>query len=148
MLRKAIGQDTTCRHGCTELAYFLNGQGRLPEAADLLERALAQSPSNRAVEQRLSVIRMKLGSFDLAVPHIAHLAATRPTEDNLVVLAIADLAVQRQRDGITALEDAARLYPKNAEIQRLGVTLHSVQQSPEAIPHLKELALSLSSGLE
>ena len=147
-LRRAIALDTTCANGCAQLAYFLSQQGRLPEAAGLLERTIAHDPGDVASERRLALVQMKMGSFDLAVPHIVHIAAAYPTEQDLVVLAAASLAVQRQHDGIAALQNAIERYPKNAELRKLGETLYTVGHNADAVPHLKELALALAKSWE
>jgi Flp pilus assembly protein TadD len=145
---KAIALDTTCANGCAQLAYLLNAEGRLPEAAALLERTVAHDRADVISERRLALIQMKMGSFELAVPHIAHIAAAYPTEQDLVVLAAASLAVQRQHDGIAALQNAIERYPKNGEIRKLGQTLFTVGRSADAVPHLKELALTLAKSWE
>ena len=117
-----------------------------PEAADLLERTIAHDPGNGPVERRLSLILMKLGWFDRAIPHLEHVASAYPTEQNLVVLAVAYFAVERQQNGISALEHATQLYPNNLEIRKLGSTLYAAGRSADAIPHLKELAISLAKS--
>ena len=77
LFNHAIVRDTTCRRGCSQLAYVLSAQGRMPEAADLLERTIAHDPGNGPVERRLSLLLMKLGSFDRAIPHLASLRRIR-----------------------------------------------------------------------
>jgi hypothetical protein len=60
------------------------------------------------------------------------------------VLAVAYFVVQRPRDGAATFGKAARLYPENMEIRKLGGTLDAVGRSPDATPHLKELAIALA----
>ncbi|MFI5244396.1 MAG: tetratricopeptide repeat protein [Gemmatimonadales bacterium] len=148
LFNHAIVRDSTCRSGCAQLAYVLSAQGRLPEAADLLERTVAHAPGNGPLERRLALTLMKLGSFDRAIPHLEHVASSYPTEQHLVVLAVAYLAVQRQQNGIATFQKAVQLYPGNAEILKLGNTLYAVGRSEDAVPHLKELALALAKGWE
>jgi protein O-mannosyl-transferase len=144
MFDYAIARDTTCRSGCAQLAYVLSGQGRLPEAAALLDRTLAHDPGDGPVERRLAFLQMKMDSFDLAIPHLEHVASAFPEQEHLVVLAVAYFAVRRQRDGVAVFQRAERLYPANAEIRKLASTLNAAGRTEDAIPHLKELALSLA----
>lgn len=146
LFNHAIARDSTCRSGCAQLAYVMSAQGRLPEAADLLERTIAHDPGNGPVERRLALTLMKLGSFDRALPHLEHVASSYPTEQHLVVLAVAYFVVQRQQNGIAAFQRAVQLYPNNAEILKLGNTLYAIGRSEDAVPHLKELALALAKG--
>jgi Tfp pilus assembly protein PilF len=140
----AIARDTTCRTGCAQLAYMYSKQGRLAESVPLLERTLQHDPGNGPVERRLALALMQLGSFDLAVPHLEHVAAAYPTAQHLVVLAVAYFVVQRQQDGMAALQRAMQRYPDNVEIRRLGSTLYTAGRGADAVPHLKELAMALA----
>ena len=144
LLRRAIAADTSCRNGCAELGGLLGAQGRTTEASVMLEKALAHDPRNALAERRLSLILMKDGSFDRALPHVEHLAALYPTEQNLVVLGVVYFVLQQQQRGILAFENASRLFPANAEIRSLGNTVFAAGRSAEALPHLRELALSLA----
>jgi tetratricopeptide (TPR) repeat protein len=144
LFNHAIVRDTTCRSGCAQLAYVMSAQGRLPEAAGLLERTIAHDPGNGPVERRLALILMKLGSFDRAVPHLEHVASLYPTEQHLVVLAVAYFVLQRQQDGIAEFQRALQRYPDNAEVRKLGNTLYTFGRSDDAVPHLKELAIALA----
>jgi Flp pilus assembly protein TadD len=145
---QAIGRDTTCQSGCAQLARLLLLRGQLPKAAELLERALTHDSADVGGERRLSRIYMRLGRFDLAVPHLEHLATARRAEQQLVVLAVAYYAAQRQRDAITAFDRAMQLYPDNLTIRKLGATLYAAARGPDALPHLQELALSLTKDWE
>ncbi|MGH7653296.1 MAG: tetratricopeptide repeat protein, partial [Gemmatimonadaceae bacterium] len=116
LFKHAIARDSTCRSGCSQFAYMLSQQGRLPEAAALLDRTLEHDPENGPVERSLASTLMKMGEFDRALPHLQHVAARYPTEQHLVVLAVVYLIAQRQRDAIAEFDRAAQLYPANAEI--------------------------------
>jgi tetratricopeptide (TPR) repeat protein len=144
----AIVRDTTCRSGCAQLAHVLSQQGRLPEAADLLARTLQHDQGNGPLERRLAVTYMRMGAFDRALPHLQHVADAFPTEQHLVVLAVLDYVVQRPQDAIATFSRAARLYPGNAEIRKLGGTLYAAARGSDATPHLKELAISLTKDWE
>jgi Tfp pilus assembly protein PilF len=142
--RLAMALDTTCHFGCGALASVLAQQGRIPEATALYERALHFDPNNAPLERRYALMLMKADSFSLAIPHIAHVASAYPTERHLVVLAVAYFAVRHQQDGIAAFDNAARMYPGNAEIRSLGGILATAGRADDAVPHLKELALVLA----
>jgi len=144
LFNHAIARDSTCRSGCAQFAYMLSQEGRLPEAAALLDRTLRHDPGNGPVERRLASTLMKMGAFDQALPHLEHVAALYPTEQHLVVLAVVYFIAQRQSDAISTFDRAAQLYPANAEIRKLGGTLYTAARAPDAMPHLKALALSLS----
>ncbi len=148
LFKHAIVRDTTCRSGCAQLAHVLVLQGRLPEAAELLDSTLAHDRGNGPVERRLALTFMKMGSFDRALPHLQHVAAAYPTEQHLVVLAVVYFVLQRGQDAIATFGRAAALYPANAEIRKLGGTLYTASRGADAIPHLKELALSLTKDWE
>jgi cytochrome c-type biogenesis protein CcmH/NrfG len=140
----AIARDSTCRSGCSQFAYMLSEEGRLPEAAVVLDRMLKYNHDNGPVERRLASTLMKMGEFDRALPHLEHVAALYPTEQHLVVLAVVYLIAQRQGDSISEFDRAAQLYPANPEIKKLGGTLYAAARGPDAIPELKALALALS----
>ena len=148
LFRHAIARDSTCKNGCAQLAQMLSRQGRLREAADLLDRTLEHDPSDGSVERRLARTLMKMGAFGQALPHLQHVAATYPTEQNLVVLAVAYFAVQRRQDAVSTFGRAEQLYPGNPEIRRLGTTLDSATRGGDTLPHLQELTLSLTNAWE
>ncbi len=146
LYRRAMAMDTTCHFGCAQLATIMADDGRVADAAALLQRALSFDPGNAPLERELALVLMKLGSFDRAIPHLAHVALNYPTPDHLVVLAVAYFVVQRAQDGIATFQKAARLHPDNAEIRKLGNQLNAFGQSEDAVPHLKELAISLAKA--
>jgi protein O-mannosyl-transferase len=146
LFRHAIARDSTCQNGCAQLARVLSAQGRLPEAAELLDRTLEHDPSDGSVERRLARTLMKLGAFNQALPHLQHIAAAYPTDQNLVVLAVAYFAVRRRQDAIATFDRAEQLYRDNPAIRKLGTTLDSAARSPDALPHLQELTLSLTNA--
>jgi cytochrome c-type biogenesis protein CcmH/NrfG len=146
VLSHAVARDTTCLSGCEQLAYVMAAQGRSAEARGLLERAVAHDTGNAPAEQRLALLLMKADSFTVAVPHLEHIAVRYPDVDHLVVLAVAYFVVQRQRSGIAMFQRAAQLYPENTEIRKLGTALDTYGRSADAVPHMKELAISLAKG--
>jgi tetratricopeptide (TPR) repeat protein len=146
--REAMARDSTCHFGCAQLATVAAAQGRYAEAESLLVRALAGDSTNAPVERTLALVLMKMGRFELAIPHLRNVASRYPTEQHLMILGIADLAVQHQQDAILVFSTAARLYPQNTEIQRIGSSLYNASRSVDALPHLKELAIKLTEGLQ
>ncbi len=146
--RQAIAEDATCHFGCAQLATVIAAEGRFAEAESLLVRALTNDSTNAPVERTLALVLMKMGRFDLAIPHLKNVAARFPTEQHLMILGIADLSMQRQRDAITVFTTATQLYPQNTEIARLGSSLYNAGRSAEALPHLKELAINLTEELQ
>ncbi|HEY2850956.1 MAG TPA: tetratricopeptide repeat protein [Gemmatimonadaceae bacterium] len=142
--RRAIAGDTTCRSGCAQLARLLAVQGKLAEATALFGRALAHDSTDGMIEQRLARAYIRLGQFGEAIPHLEHLESAQPAEQRIVVLAIAYYAVRRKADAAAAFGRAARLYPDNPAIRKLGGTLSAAALGPDALPHLQELTLSLT----
>lgn len=141
--RKAIAEDTTCHFGCANLASVMMVQARFAEAEPLLERALAMDQDNAPAERRLSLLLMKRGSYDRAIPHLEHLATRYPYEDHLIVLGVADLSAGRLESGIAEFKTAVRLYPESA-LGRFGGTLDAAARSPQALPYLQTLAMRLA----
>ena len=146
--KQAMAEDSTCHFGCAQLATVEAAQGRYAEADSLLERALRNDPANAPVERSLALVLMRMGRFDQAIPHLRNVASRFPTQQHLLILGVADLSVQRQQDAITVFETASRLYPQSTEIGRLGASLYNLGRTEEALPHLKELAISLASELQ
>jgi Tfp pilus assembly protein PilF len=146
LYRRAMAMDTTCHFGCAQLAAIMTTQGQVSDAASLLQRALSFDPGNAPLERQFALVLMKLGSFDRAIPHLAHVALNYPTPDHLVVLAVAYFVVQRPQDGIATFQEAARRYPDNTEIRTLASQLYAFGRSEDAVPHLKELAITLAKG--
>ena len=146
--RQAMAQDSTCHFGCAQLATVIAAQGRYAEAESLLVRTLAHDSANAPVERTLALVLMKMGRFDLAIPHLRNVASRFPTQQHLLILGVADLSVQRQQDAIVVFATASRLYPESSEIGRLGYSLYSAGRTPEALPHLKELAIDLTEQLQ
>lgn len=147
-LRRAIVQDTTCRHGCAQLASVLAAQGRFPEAIDLLEHTLANEPNDVVAEGRLAFNQMKTGSFDEAIGHLEHMASTHPNEHLLVILGVANLAVQRQQNALNAFQAASQLNPGDREVVKLGNSLFQAGRNKESLPFLKELAINLAQEMQ
>jgi tetratricopeptide (TPR) repeat protein len=148
VFRSAIAQDTTCRYGCAQLASVLAAQGRIAEAVALLQRTLANDPSDAMAEGRLALDLMKLGSFAEAIPHLEHVAQEHPSEHLLVILGVANLAVQRQMNAMAAFQAAAEMNPADPEVQRLSNSLFNAGRREEALPFLRELAIDLAQGMQ
>jgi tetratricopeptide (TPR) repeat protein len=148
VFRRAIAQDTTCRYGCAQLASVLAAQGRVPEAVALLERTLANDPADATAEGRLALDLMKLGSFAEAIRHLEHVAQAHPSEHLLVILGVANLAVQRQMNAMAAFQAAADMNPSDPEVQRLSNSLFNAGRREEALPFLRELAIDLAQGMQ
>lgn len=148
VLRRAVAEDTTCRHGCAQLASVVAAQGRIPEAIALLEHTLASEPGDMVAEGRLAFNQMKSGSFDQAIAHLEHMAATHPSEHLLVVLGVANLAIQHQQNAMTALQAASDLNPGDREVTTLGNSLFQAGRNKEALPFLKELAINLAQDMQ
>jgi hypothetical protein len=140
---KATQLDSTCRYGCANLASVMIAQWRFAEAVPLLERALAADPGNLLAERRLALVLLKMRSYDRAIPHLEQLAQKYPFEDHMVVLGVAYASVGRPTDAIAMFDSAARRYPESS-LRRIGGTLDSAARSPEAIPYLQQLAMSLA----
>jgi Flp pilus assembly protein TadD len=148
VLRRAMAQDTTCRHGCAQLASVLAAQGRSAEAIALLEHTLASEPNDVVAEGRLAFTQMRAGSFDQAVAHLDHMASTHPSEHLFVVLGVANLAIQRQQDAMAALQAASNLNPGDREVTTLGNSLFQAGRNTAALPFLKELAINLAQDMQ
>jgi tetratricopeptide (TPR) repeat protein len=148
VLRRAMAQDTTCRSGCAQLASIVSAQGRTAEAIALLEHALASEPNDVVAEGRLAFNEMRAGEFDEAIDHLQHMAATHPSEHLLVVLGVADLAVQRRQNGLNALQAASELNPHDREVTTLGNSLFQAGRNKDALPFLKELAINLAQDMQ
>ena len=148
VLRRALVQDTSCRHGCAQLASVLSAQGRFPEAIDLLQHTLANEPNDVVAEGRLAFNQMKTGSFDLAIGHLRHIASIHPDEHLFVILGVASLAVQRQQDALAAFQAASQLNPTDREVVKLGNSLFQAGRNKDALPFLKELAVNLAQEMQ
>ena len=146
--REAIARDSTCHFGCASLATVLAAQGRYAEAESLLVRTLAHDTTNAPVERTLALVLMKMGNFAEAIPHLRNVATRFPTEQHLMILGVAELSVQRQRDAIEVFATASRLYPEHPEIGRISTSLYNAGRSVEALPHLRELAINLTEELQ
>jgi Flp pilus assembly protein TadD len=146
--RQAIARDSTCHFGCAQLATVIAAQWRYAEAESLLTRTLTSDPDNAPAERSLALVLMKMGEFDQAIPHLRNVASRFPTEQHLMILAVAELAVQHQQDAIVVFATAKRMYPDHPEIAKISSTLYSAGQSADALPHLKELAINLTEQLQ
>ena len=145
---RAIALDTSCHHGCMQFAAVVAQQGRYGEAVSLLERTLANDPRNALAEGRLALDLMRMGSFESAILHLEHVASTRPSGHLLMILGVANLAVQRQQNAMVAFQSAARLSPQDPEVQRLGSSLFNAGRSADALPFLRKLAIDLAQQME
>jgi hypothetical protein len=132
--RQAIARDSSCHFGCAQLA--------------TLEHALRNDPTNAPVERSLALVLMRMGRFEEAIPHLRNVASRFPTPAHLMILGVADLSVRRQQDAISVFETASRLYPQSTEIGRLGASLYNAGRTEGALPHLRELAISLAEELQ
>jgi hypothetical protein len=65
-----------------------------------------------------------------------------------MILGVAELAVQHQQAAITIFATAERMYPQNPEIGRISSSLYNAGRSAAALPHLRELAISLTEDLQ
>ncbi len=148
VFRRAMEQDTSCHYGCAQLASVMATEGRYAEAIALLQRTLASDPDNSSAEGRLALDFMKVGSFDQAIVHLEHVAATHPTEHLLMILGVANLAVQRQQNAMIAFQAASQMNPNDPEIQKLSSSLFNAGRSEDALPFLKELAIDLAQGMQ
>ncbi len=148
VFRNAIAQDTTCHYGCAQLASVLAAQGRVPEAIGLLQRTLANDPGDAMAEGRLALDLMKMGSFGEAITHLEHVAQEHPTEHLLVILGVANLAVQRQMNAMAAFQAAAEMNPADPEVQRLSGSLFRAGGRADALPFLRELAIDLAEEMQ
>ena len=141
-------RDSSCHFGCAHLAVVEAAQGRYAEGLALLQRTLKSDPTNAPIERTLALVLMKMGRFDEAIPHLREVATHYPTEQHLILLGIADLSVRRQTDAINAFSTAQRMYPQDTKLSNLGASLYYAGRSDDALPHLKELAISLAEELQ
>lgn len=146
--KRAIALDSTCHFGCAQLATVFAAQGRYVEAESLLVRTLARDPQNAPVERTLALVLMKRGLFDEAIPHLKNVASRFPTQQHLMILGVADLSVQRRQDALEVFGAATKLYPRNPELGRYGASLYGAGRNDAALPQLKELAITLTEGLQ
>ena len=146
--RQAMARDSSCHFGCAHLASVLAAEGHYAEAESLLVRTLAHDTTNAPVERALALVQMKMGNFTDAIPHLRSVATRFPTEQHLMILGVAELSVQHQQAAITIFATASQMYPQNTEIARIGSTLYNASRTAGALPHLKELAISLTEDLQ
>src|ERR1035437_4172869 len=112
---------------------MIAAQGRDAEAAALLERPLRNTPADARAEGRLALVRMQMGAFDKAIEHLEHVATAQPTQHSIVILGVADLAVQRRQDALAQFQSAALLNRKKPAYQGLGSSLFNAGRNQDAL---------------
>jgi tetratricopeptide (TPR) repeat protein len=142
--RLAMSVDTTCHFGCANLARIMIARAQLDAAVELLDRALERDPGNAPAEQELVLAFMKKGEFERAIPILEDLAGRYPYEDHLIELGVAYLSARQVYNALNEFSTARRLYPYGA-LRQFGSTLDAAARSPEALPYLQELAITLAA---
>ena len=135
----ATTQDSSCRHGCAQMASSLSMQGRFAEAVPWLERALAHDPKNARIEEYLALVLMKTGSYKEAIPHLYLLASQSPTDRHLMVLGVAYLSAGLRDSAISVFQYALQVNSRSAALGLLGTALNSAGRAHDALPYLQQL---------
>lgn len=112
----------------------LLGAGRLAEARELLEQALARAPRNPKVQSALGLCSFRLGAFDRAAEMYALLVRENPVEAALRVnLGLVFLKQGDFAQAIRELQTACDLTPEHKKAQNyLGLALAQVGELPRA----------------
>jgi tetratricopeptide (TPR) repeat protein len=128
LLREVIALEPDHAHAYNALGYTLADHNqRLPEALQLITRALSLAPNDPFILDSMGWVRFRMGQTDQAVDYLSRAYAKRPEPDIGAHLAEA-LWAQGQRDRATELlRDAYRKDAKNdtvlGTVKRLGVKL-------------------------
>jgi tetratricopeptide (TPR) repeat protein len=126
LLRQVIALEPGHAHAYNALGYTLADHNqRLPEALQLITRALSISPNDPFILDSMGWVRFRMGQTDQAVDYLSRAYAERPEPDIGAHLAEA-LWRKGQRDRATELlREAYRKDAKNdtvlGTLKRLGV---------------------------
>ncbi|MDH2326479.1 tetratricopeptide repeat protein [Cereibacter sp. SYSU M97828] len=115
-LRQALALDPEQPHVLNYLGYSLVEQGReLPEALDMIERAVAARPDSGAIQDSLAWAFFKLGRFDEAVAPMEKAAQLEP-EDAILTDHLGDVywAVGRKTEARFQWRRALSFEPEEA----------------------------------
>ncbi|WP_136683504.1 tetratricopeptide repeat protein [Falsirhodobacter xinxiangensis] len=115
-LRQALALDPEQPHVLNYLGYSLVEQGRnLPEALDMIERAVAARPDSGAIQDSLAWAFFKLGRFDEAVAPMEKAAELEP-EDAILTDHLGDVywAVGRKTEARFQWRRALSFEPDEA----------------------------------
>ena len=141
-LRRSLELNPDQPQVLNHLGYSLADRGeKLPEALELLERAVALRPDSGAIVDSLGWALFKLGRYDEAVRHL-ETAATLQATDPVINDHLGDAywRVGREREARFQWSRALSLEPtpEDAEAIRLklaeGLTLPSVAAEAAALP--------------
>ena len=160
-------------------AAIASGLGNAGEAADEIEAALAEAPSDESLKAAASVAELSAGRLDAALAHARELSASAAAEaltgsiqekradyveaakayQNAIALApdreeyrihLALEFIQHYtfEPAVTVLEQAAPLFPRSAKIRMLlGLADYAVSRTEEGITALTE-AVEIDPSLE
>lgn len=141
VLRQAIAVDSSFLPAWPNLALVLAEQGRLPEARGLLERVLRANPDYARAVEVLGHFLVRMDEPAAAVRYLERVAEGNPTDQSLVDLGTAYLALSRPDDAILVLRRALRINPARADAQTfLGIALTAGGRGAEAVLVLEEAA--------
>jgi tetratricopeptide (TPR) repeat protein len=135
----AATQDSSCRHGCAQMASSLSMQGRFAEAVPWLERALAHDPKNARIEEYLALVLMKTGSYKEAIPHLELLTSQNPTDRHFMILGVAYLSAGLRDSAINTFQRALQVNSHSATLGLLGTALTAAGRASDALPYLQRL---------
>lgn len=120
-LRQALVLDPEQPHVLNYLGYSLVEQGReLPEALEMIERAVAARPDSGAIQDSLAWAFFKLGRFDEAVAPM-EIAAQLEPEDAILTDHLGDVywAVGRKTEARFQWRRALSFEPEEADATRI-----------------------------
>ncbi len=112
-------------------------EGRLTEARQLLERAVALDPQDGAARQNLGLLRYRSGELTAALSDLQAAIALEPGNARFQLsLAVIQEAAGRQDLAEVALKDALRLDPQDVDVQSgLADFYRRGDRCPEAEAH-------------
>jgi tetratricopeptide (TPR) repeat protein len=139
VLRQAIAMDSTFLPAWPNLALVLAEQGRLQEAKSLLERVLRASPDDARSVAVLGHLLVQMDEPAAAVRYLERAAESNPSDQTLVDLGSAYLALSRLDDALPVFRRALRINPARTDgLTALGIALTEGGRGAEAVPILEE----------
>lgn len=119
-LRRAVELDPHYAEACASLAGLLLAEGRVGEASQMTDRALAADPQYTQAHFLLGMIATRQRDWDAAAKHFADAVRLTPTLlDARQSLAVALLSAGRAADAVAPLREVVRRAPDNANARRL-----------------------------
>lgn len=126
LLRQVIKLDPTHAHAYNALGYFFADRNeRLPEARELIRKALSLSPKDPFITDSLGWVEFRMGNTAEAIRVLQQAYALRPDAEIATHLGEVLWTVGRQEEARQAWRDAQKLNPDlpvlRSTLQRLNV---------------------------